>query len=107
MTTLACRQGKPNWHTVATLFDDYKPVQIIVGLPLNMDGSDSAIVAPARAFAEQVTKRTGIPTAMHDERLTSKAAKEQFEAARAIGQAATEHELAACLILESWLAEQS
>jgi len=106
VTTLACRGGKPNWRTVATLFEDYKPVQVIVGLPLNMDDSDSVIVAPARAFAEQVTKRTKIPTVMHDERLTSKAAKAQFEEAKAMGLAATEHELAACLILESWFAEQ-
>jgi putative Holliday junction resolvase len=106
VTTLSCRNGKPNWHTVATLFEDYNPVQVVVGLPLNMDDSHSVIVAPARAFAAQVTKRTQIPTVMHDERLTSKAAKTLFEDAKALGQANTEHELAACLILESWLAEQ-
>lgn len=106
LKTLAAQAGKPRWREVDELLQHYQPTTLVVGLPLNMDGSDSDMSAKAQAFAAQLEKRCGLAVHTHDERLTSRAAKQEFEHAHAMGAAATEHELAACLIVESWLAEQ-
>jgi putative Holliday junction resolvase len=47
------------------------PDAIVMGLPLNMDGSEGPAVVQARAFAEEVRGRTGLPVHLQDERLTS------------------------------------
>ena len=44
---------------------------IVVGLPLNMDGTEGPSARAARAFAEHVGSATGLPVEMFDERLTS------------------------------------
>ncbi len=105
VNTLAARQGKPNWSAATKLIDEYQPFVVVVGLPLNMDGSVSQMAARARVFSEQLARRTEAEIVLHDERLTSATAKADFEDAKAVGKASTEHELAACLILESWLNE--
>ena len=106
LKTLPASDGKPRWHEVDTLLQQYKPAVLVVGLPLNMDGSESDMSVQAQKFAAQLAKRSRLLVHTHDERLTSHSAKQAFEHAREMGTAATEHELAACLIVESWLAEQ-
>jgi len=106
VVTLAARQGKPKWPVVDKLIAQYEPFVVVVGLPLNMDGRDSDMATRARAFSVQVAQRTKPRVVLHDERLTSVTAKAEFKDAKAVGRASTEHELAACFILESWLNEQ-
>jgi putative holliday junction resolvase len=48
--------------------------EIVIGLPLNMDGSEGPRARIARAFADRVQERTGRTVHMQDERLTSAAA---------------------------------
>ena len=103
VATLICRDGKPNWREVAALVDEYAPSALVVGNPLNMDGTPSAMSERAAAFAEALERKFDLSVHTHDERLTTHAARSEFEAAKAVGRAATEHELAACLIAESWL----
>ncbi len=43
----------------------------MVGLPRNMDGSEGESAAAAREFAEQLSRRSGLPAALWDERLTT------------------------------------
>jgi len=84
--------------------------QVIVGLPLALDGRDTQQTKEARAFAEELSRRLGeaIPVRMHDERFTTRIAQ---RAARAHGGAApfksAEDSRAAAHLLESWLASQS
>lgn len=106
IATIAARQGKPDWRAVDALIAQYKPTQVVVGLPLNMDGSTSDMAQRARNFSRQLANRSHLPVSLHDERLSSRAARGDFEDAKAMGVANTEHELAACLILNSWFAEQ-
>ena len=47
---------------------------IVVGLPINMDGTDSAQTNLVYEFTEKLSRRTNLPIFMQDERLTSKAA---------------------------------
>ena len=49
----------------------HAPDAIVMGLPLNMDGSEGPAVAQARAFAAEVRVRTGLEVHLQDERLTS------------------------------------
>lgn len=49
---------------------------IVVGLPLNMDMRESGMSEEARAFAQELTRRTALPVTLWDERLTSVEADE-------------------------------
>ncbi len=107
VATLNCRDGKPRWPEVTALVDEYAPNVLLVGLPLNMDGTPSTMSEAARAFAQKLSERCKLPAEMHDERLTTRSARSDLEAARASGRARSDHELAACLIAESWMRERA
>ena len=53
--------------------------QIIVGLPLRLDGSHGEMAEEASRFAERVRKQVGLPVEMVDERLTSWEAQRMLE----------------------------
>ena len=106
VATLAARDGHPVWRELLALLGEYRPAALLVGLPLNMDGSPSDMSRRAEAFADELTRRTAVPVATHDERLSSREAQALLPTARALAQANTDHELAACLIAESWMRER-
>ena len=54
---------------------------VVVGLPLNMDGSAGPRAQSARAFARNVAEALELPVAMFDERLSSFAAEEAMATA--------------------------
>jgi putative Holliday junction resolvase len=51
---------------------------IVVGWPLNMDGSEGPQAQEVRAFAERMRKRVGVPVVFQDERLSSFGAEEKL-----------------------------
>ena len=53
------------------IIDDRGVTGIIIGLPLNMDGSSGPRVQSAKAFAKNVLEARDLPIAFFDERLTS------------------------------------
>ena len=63
---------------IEELVTEYDVGQIIVGLPLNMDGSEGERAKRARAFGDQVSRRTALPVVMYDERLTTVEADEML-----------------------------
>lgn len=79
--------------------------RIIVGLPLNMDGSEGPSARAARVFAEHLGSATGLPVEMFDERLSSYEAEERLRGAAASRAAkkAARDAVAAAIILEGWL----
>ena len=97
LTTLSARDGKPDWGRVRSLVNDWRPIRLIVGLPLNMDDTESEMSERARSFARRLEKEAGVRVEMADERLTSRAA--------ASAQPADDHShaAAAALIAETWL----
>ncbi|MEE4109138.1 MAG: Holliday junction resolvase RuvX [Halieaceae bacterium] len=105
LTVLPAREGQPEWASVAALIEEWQPDVVLVGDPLNMDGSPSELGTRARKFARRLHGRFGVDVAMVDERLTSFAVKsEQREA----GHRGDYHRdpvdsLAAALILRDWL----
>ena len=64
------------WRQLQKVIEAEAPDALVVGLPLNMDGSDGPAAKNARAFADQLAQRTGLPVHLHDERLSSAAADE-------------------------------
>lgn len=51
---------------------------VVVGWPLNMDGSEGPQAQEVRAFAERMRKRVGVPVVFQDERLSSFGAEEKL-----------------------------
>lgn len=78
LTALKAKDGQPNWDAVAKLLSDWQPELLVVGLPLNMDGTEQPLTDLARKFANRLHGRFGIKVALQDERLTTVAAKEDL-----------------------------
>ncbi len=90
---------------IGQLVDEKQVTQIIVGLPFNMDGTESATTQKVRDFTAKLADRLNVPVFFVDERLTSK----QAERAMIEGGARREKrkekidQVAAALILQSAL----
>jgi len=101
---------QPDWEALAKALKEWRPAGCIVGLPVDLDGNDQAITTHARAFAEQLRTRYGVPVYLCDERLSSRAADDEIRNARADGRmnrrtrSGDRDGVAARLILEQWLA---
>ncbi|MGA0172320.1 MAG: Holliday junction resolvase RuvX, partial [Phycisphaerales bacterium] len=54
---------------------EHGPDAIVVGLPLNMDGTEGDAAKQVRAFGDLLVSATSLPVEYHDERLTSRAAE--------------------------------
>lgn len=108
LCVLRAQNGVPDWSQVEKLFREWQPDAIVVGLPLNMDGTPSEMSARAEKFARRLGGRFNLPVFTHDERLTTFEAKGQRLAQ---GQRGGYRErpvdaLAAALLLEGWLQQQ-
>ena len=68
--------GVPNWQDVARLITEWQPTQLVVGEPLNMDGTDSDMAVNARRFSRRLAERFALPCELIDERLSSEEANE-------------------------------
>jgi putative Holliday junction resolvase len=104
---LRAKEGQPEWRLLQGLIDDWNPDLLVVGDPLNMDGSDSEISALARKFARRLHGRLGLKVEMVDERLSSFEAKLDSREQGHQGDFKQQpvDSLAAELILRTWLAD--
>ena len=64
-------RGPALLEAIAKAVRAHAPDAIVMGLPLNMDGTEGPAVEQARTFAAEVRARTGIEVHLQDERLTS------------------------------------
>ena len=109
LAILKARDGIPDWQQVADIVAQWQPDLLVVGEPLNMDGSASALSARASKFARRLEGRLGLPVVMVDERLSSFEAKQQSRESGHRGDYKSQpvDSLAAELILRTWLSENS
>ena len=113
LATVAVNDNKPDWPHITRLLDEWQPTLIIVGLPLNMDGSEHEMSRAARRFANRLNGRYNIAVEMVDERLTSLEAEEIITRQRRRGERrkrdtkAGIDRIAAELILRSWFLRDS
>ena len=108
ITTLSAQSGKlKDWSKLEQILIEYKPHTILVGLPLNMDGSESGMSEMARAFGESLSSRTSIPVEFVDERLSSWEVKkmEQENSKHKQKKTSKIHEKSACLIAQTWVSD--
>ncbi|QOL16023.1 Holliday junction resolvase RuvX [Dickeya dianthicola] len=108
LTSLKAQDGVPDWQKVEKLLSEWQPALIIVGLPLNMDGTEQPLTARARKFAQRLHGRFGVKVDLHDERLsTVEARADLFERGgfRALDKGSVDA-ASAVIILESWFEQQ-
>jgi putative Holliday junction resolvase len=81
--------------------------ELVVGLPLNMDGSEGPRAALVRAFAGRMAERTGRAVHLADERLTTEEARWRMARTGMTRQQKKQKKdaLAAAVILEAFLVE--
>jgi putative holliday junction resolvase len=108
LIALPANSGAPRWEAIDALLRDWQPALLVVGLPYNADGSDSAMSGAARSFASELTRRFGLRVELIDERYSSMEAAATLKAARESGlrrrrvAKADVDAAAACVILERW-----
>ena len=108
LCTLKAQNGIPDWGKVQALIKEWQPDAIVVGLPLNMDGTRSNMSDLAEKFSRKLNGRFGVAVYTHDERLTTFEAKGERMARG--GQKGSYRDnpvdaIAAALLLQGWLDE--
>lgn len=104
LPALKARDGQTDWTKVAQLLHDWQPDYLVVGLPLNMDGTEQPLTQQARKFAQRLHGRFGLQVKLHDERLSTVEARDQLFSHggyRALQKGRIDS-TAAVIILESW-----
>lgn len=99
LNTINCYHNQPDWVSIEKLVHEWLPDAIIVGIPLNMDGSSQTMTEAAAKFCRQLEGRFNLPVLGMDERLST------FEAKDRSGLDTNIDSIAAQAILETWLAE--
>jgi len=107
LAPLTARDGVPRWESVAALLDEWQPRLLVVGQPLNMDGTESELSQRAARFARRLEGRFRLPVRLVDERLSSFAARGELLArGRRDFHAAGVDGLSAALILQDYWRQQ-
>ena len=98
------KDGIPNWDALLKIVKQYQPSLFLVGLPLNMDDSESELSARSRKFARRLRHQTNIETLMVDERLTTREARDELDQyqSQGRGKKLAADSIAAALFIESW-----
>jgi len=95
------------WQQLQKLVQEWKPATLVVGWPLNMDGTESDFCEQVKKFVEKLQKQTGRPVQLMDERLTSREAKMDSVKKTSDYRKNPVDSYAAKLMLESWFRENS
>ena len=92
------KNNKINWDGIMTILEEWKPGLILVGKPLNMDGTDSDIMEKVDIFYKKLEKLTKVKCEYVDERLTS------FEARQNLSELKTDliDAHAAKILIDNW-----
>jgi putative holliday junction resolvase len=102
LTALVSHGGVPDWGVIEKLIAEWQPSAFVVGLPLNMDDSESESSERARRFARQLHGRFAKPVWMVDERLSTREARQQLGNRQKRGPDPRVDSLAAVMMIESY-----
>jgi putative Holliday junction resolvase len=103
----------PRWELIDKMLRDWQPDMAVVGLPYNVDGSESDMTSAARGFAAQLARRYALAVVLVDERYSSLDAEARLQSARESGlrrgrvAKSDIDAAAACVILERWFTEKT
>lgn len=112
LTTLICSNGTPDWREIEKLQRLWQANYFVVGLPVNKDGSDTAVTVAARTFGNELKRRFQIPVHFFDERYSSMSAEELLKTKRQLGDRRRQirktdvDKFASAVILQNWFKEK-
>lgn len=75
LTTIAEESRDARFAAISRLIAEWRPVALVVGRPTHLDGTEHALTARCRRFANQLRGRFALPVLECDERLSSAAAE--------------------------------
>ena len=104
LTVIRAESNEDRFAAIAKLVGEWRPVQLVVGLPTHADGTPHAMTRLAQKFAEGLRRRFALPVGLADERLTSLDAAARLREAGHDGKSAGPllDAVAAQLILQTW-----
>jgi len=104
LTTICSESNDVRFEVIGKLIDEWQPKLLVVGLPLNVDGSAHSMTQLCKKFARRLNGRFNLPVMLVDERYSSIEASEKLNAAGIKGRAQKERldQVAAQGILQSY-----
>ena len=108
LAALKARDGIPDWQQIAALYEEWQPHLVVVGLPLNMDGSEQEMTQRAKKFANRLHGRFKVAVETCDERLTTTDAKSMLSELGGYKKLTKDKidSVSACVIFTSWIESQ-
>ena len=109
LETIRSLNQVPNWDKIGQLINEWQPVGLIVGVSRKADGSDNIITPRMLKFCRQLNGRYNLPVFQVDEALSTFEAKQMLYDDVHVSASKlweVQDQLAAQLILQSWLNEQ-
>ncbi len=71
LTVICAESNDDRFAAIGKLIAEWRPVQLVVGLPTHADGTPHEMTRLAQKFAERLKRHYHLPVAFADERLTS------------------------------------
>jgi len=104
LLTISAESNDARFEAIATLIAEWRPAQLVVGLPAHLDGTEHALSRLCRKFAQRLHGRFNLPVALVDERLSSAEASQSLKQAGIAGrrQKPVLDQVAAQTILQSY-----
>lgn len=108
LAALKATDGVPDWNKVQQLYDNWQPDLVVVGLPLNMDGTEQHVTQLAKRFANRLLGRFKVAVDTWDERLSTADAKAMLFELGGYKKLTKEKvdSVSACVIFASWAENQ-
>lgn len=104
LTVIHAESNDERFAAIGKLVDEWRPVQLVVGLPTHADGTPHEMTRLATKFAERLQRRFKLPVGFADERLTSLDAETRLRETGRNSKSAKPllDAVAAQLILQTW-----
>jgi len=110
LETIRSFNQTPNWEKIGQLIEEWQPDGLVVGVSRQADGSDNMITPRILKFCRQLNGRYNLPVFQVDEALSTFEAKQMLYDDMQVNASklwAVQDQLAAQLILQSWLNQQA
>jgi len=109
LETIRSLNQTPNWEKISQLIAEWQPSGLVVGVSRQADGSDNIITPRMLKFCRQLNGRYNLPVFQIDEALSTFEAKQMLYDDLHVNASKlwdVQDQLAAQLILQSWLNQQ-
>lgn len=105
LQTISAESNDVRFAVIGSLIAEWQPAQLVVGLPMHLDGTEHELTLLCRKFARRLEGRFRLPVAMVDERLSSAEASQTLKQAGIGGrrQKPMLDQVAAQFILQQYL----